>query len=127
MSIYFQGSNCSKSHFVCDECKCGLDAPLMTSWTDANLGRRFYGCEMYKGHKRCNHFVWSDEEMTLISKELISSLNERLGLENIKVEECKHKEDELKMKIKFLRIQLKFTIGMIILLLIGLVATSVMN
>lgn len=65
--------------------------------------------------------------MTPRLKELISSLNERLGLEKIKVNECKHKEYELKMKIKFLKMQLKFIIGMIIVLLIGLVATSVMN
>ncbi|CAL5211919.1 unnamed protein product [Lathyrus oleraceus] len=129
MSKYSQGSNCSKSHFISDECRCSLDAPLMTLWTDANPICRLYGRGMYKlqGHKRCNHFVWYDEEMTPRSKELISSFHERLGLEKIKVNECKHKEDELKKEIKFLKIQLKFTIGFMIVLLIGLVATSVLN
>ncbi|CAL5208248.1 unnamed protein product [Lathyrus oleraceus] len=122
MSRYSQGSKCSKSHFICDECRCVIDAPLMTSWTGVNPRRRFYECGMYKlqGHKMCNHFVWYDEEMTPRSKEFISSSNERLGVEKIKV-------DELKMNIKFMKIQLKFTIGMIIVFLIGLVATSILN
>ncbi|CAL5188748.1 unnamed protein product [Lathyrus oleraceus] len=129
MSRCSEGSNCSKLHFIRDEYKSDLDAPLMTLWTDVSPGRRFYKCGMYKvqGHKRCNYFVWYDKEMTPRSKELISSLNEILGLKKIKVDEFKHKEDELKMEIKFMKIQLKFTIGIIIMLLIGLVATSVLN
>ncbi|AES76534.1 hypothetical protein MTR_6g080910 [Medicago truncatula] len=25
-------------------CYCGVDSPLVTSWTDENPGRRFHGC-----------------------------------------------------------------------------------
>ncbi|XP_058784860.1 uncharacterized protein LOC131659725 [Vicia villosa] len=129
MSRFSQGSNRSKSSFIRDECRCGLDAPLMTAWTDANPGRRFYGCGMYKiqGHKMCNHFVWYDEELTPREKELISLLNESLIIEKNKVNECKLKEEQLTMKMKFVKMQLKFTIGMSIVLLMGLVATSVMK
>lgn len=65
--------------------------------------------------------------MTPREKESILSLNERLSLDKIKVKECKLKDDELTMKIKIVNMELKFTIGMNILLLIGLVATSVMK
>ncbi|RZB47415.1 hypothetical protein D0Y65_051162 [Glycine soja] len=29
-------------------CLCNVDAPLVTSWTEDNPGRRFYGCGLYK-------------------------------------------------------------------------------
>ncbi|CAK8566556.1 unnamed protein product [Lathyrus sativus] len=70
MSGFSQASSRIKSHsnFKSNhgKCLCGLEAPLMTSWTDSNPRRCFYGCGMYKlvGQKRCGHFVWYDEEMT---------------------------------------------------------------
>ncbi|XP_058740443.1 uncharacterized protein LOC131612696 [Vicia villosa] len=129
MSRFSQGSIRSKYPFIRDECRCGLDAPLMTAWTDANPGRCFYGCGMYKiqGHKMCSHFVWYDEEMTPREKELISSLNEQLIIEKNKANEFKQKENDLTVKMKFVKLQLKFTIGMSIVLLMGLVATIGMH
>lgn len=45
-SSFSHGSrSSSRSRYVC---KCGLDAPLMTTWTNVNPCRRFYGCGMYK-------------------------------------------------------------------------------
>ncbi|RZC02594.1 hypothetical protein D0Y65_017635 [Glycine soja] len=29
-------------------CLCNVEAPLVTSWTEDNPGRRFYGCGQYK-------------------------------------------------------------------------------
>lgn len=29
-------------------CRCGLPAKIVTSWTDNNPGRRFFGCPLYK-------------------------------------------------------------------------------
>ena len=29
-------------------CLCNIEAPLVTSWTEENPGRRFYGCGLYK-------------------------------------------------------------------------------
>lgn len=48
MSQFFETSNRTKSPSMGDECRCSLDAPLMTSWTDANPGCRFYMCGMHK-------------------------------------------------------------------------------
>ena len=35
----------ARSHMMC---LCNVKAPLVTSWTKDNLGRRFYGCGLYK-------------------------------------------------------------------------------
>ncbi|XP_057774958.1 uncharacterized protein LOC130993938 [Salvia miltiorrhiza] len=48
-------------------CNCKIDgsrlrAPIMTSWTNDNPGRRFYGCRNWKS-KNCGFFVWHDEPM----------------------------------------------------------------
>src|ERR1044072_8954277 len=29
-------------------CGCGVEAPLLTSWTGLNPGRKFYGCGLFK-------------------------------------------------------------------------------
>ncbi|CAL5198568.1 unnamed protein product [Lathyrus oleraceus] len=95
----------SRSRYVC---KCGLDAPLMKAWTNANPGRRFYGCGMYKvqGFKKCSHLVWFDEEMNPRAKELISALLMNINEEKATVKSYKEKEEELKMKVKMLKKQL---------------------
>ncbi|KAB1213322.1 hypothetical protein CJ030_MR5G003608 [Morella rubra] len=42
-------------------CDCGLRAPFRTSWTDINLGRRFFDCALYNGKsKLCGFFFWFD-------------------------------------------------------------------
>ncbi|CAI0625615.1 unnamed protein product, partial [Linum tenue] len=33
---------------------------LKTSWTEANPGRRFYGCSKYGTDGACNFFRWHD-------------------------------------------------------------------
>ncbi|XP_058768557.1 uncharacterized protein At4g04775-like [Vicia villosa] len=121
MSRCSEASSRTKSSSIHGECRCGLDAPLMTSWTDANPGRRFYGCGMYKiqGYKRCNHFVWYDEEMGPRAKDMISKLNQRLNIANLKIDEGKIQEDELNRKIKKLNTEmktLKFLIAMMVML-----------
>ncbi|RZB76150.1 hypothetical protein D0Y65_034593 [Glycine soja] len=36
-------------------CLYNIEAPLVTSWTEENPGRRFYGCGLYKGEERLAH------------------------------------------------------------------------
>ncbi|KAK8574053.1 hypothetical protein V6N13_097047 [Hibiscus sabdariffa] len=36
------------------KCNCGLDADLRTSWSNANPGRRFFGCSKYGAGRNCN-------------------------------------------------------------------------
>ncbi|XP_057803108.1 uncharacterized protein LOC131018399 [Salvia miltiorrhiza] len=59
-------------------CECHTDgkrtrAVIMTSWTDENPGRRFYGCRNWKT-KNCGLFDWIDEPMTERAKDIINEL-----------------------------------------------------
>ncbi|KAI8566008.1 hypothetical protein RHMOL_Rhmol02G0005800 [Rhododendron molle] len=41
-------------------CRCGEKAPLRTSKTNANPGRRFLGCVNYEENNACKFFIWVD-------------------------------------------------------------------
>ncbi|XP_057801455.1 uncharacterized protein LOC131016752 [Salvia miltiorrhiza] len=57
-----------------------LQAPRITSWTDDNPGRRFYGCRNWR-MKNCGFFVWYDEPMCERAREVINYLkNENMKL-----------------------------------------------
>lgn len=43
-------------------CHCGLPAILKTARTDGNRGRRFLGCQNFKGDNKCKFFLWIDHE-----------------------------------------------------------------
>ncbi|XP_058773526.1 uncharacterized protein LOC131647679 [Vicia villosa] len=118
-----------KNRSVRNECYCGIDAPLMTSWTDSNPGRRFFGCGMYKiqGFKKCSNFVWLDEEMNPRAKEVISSLLQNLNEEKQRVKDSISKEEETRMKMKLLKKQLKFNMFVTIFVLVAFVATIIMK
>ncbi|XP_058784700.1 uncharacterized protein LOC131659541 [Vicia villosa] len=122
MSQNFVSFDSYKSHRMRQECHCGLDAPLMTVWTDTNPGRRFFGCGMYKvqGFKKCSNFVWLDEEMNPRAKEVISSLMQKLNEEKQRVKDSVAKEEELEMKMKLIKKQLKFNWVMTIVVLVQL-------
>ncbi|XP_050215892.1 uncharacterized protein LOC126666995 [Mercurialis annua] len=54
-------------------CRVSRIAPLYTSWTEKNPGRRFYGCVNYK-NGGCNFFEWHDKEMTGRAQHVINNL-----------------------------------------------------
>ncbi|XP_058751367.1 uncharacterized protein LOC131624449 [Vicia villosa] len=112
-----------------DKCHCGLDVPLMTSWIDTNPGRRFYGCGMYKlqGFKKCNNFIWLDEEMNTREKEVISSLIHNLEEEKQRAKNASMKEEEMRTKMKLMKKQLKFNWSITILVLVALVIAIIMK
>ncbi|CAL5185523.1 unnamed protein product [Lathyrus oleraceus] len=126
-SSFSHGSrSSSRSRYVC---KCGLDAPLMTTWTDANPDRRFYGCQIYKvqGFKKCKHFVLLDEEMNHRAKELISALLKNINEEKATIKSYKAKEEKLKMKVKMLKKQLKINWMLLFVILFAFVGTTLMK
>nr|POE50524.1 hypothetical protein CFP56_27985 [Quercus suber] len=47
---------------------------LVVSWTDNNLGRRFYGCSNYWIGKKCKFFQWVDDEICERGKVLIPEM-----------------------------------------------------
>ncbi|GJZ64355.1 zinc finger, GRF-type containing protein [Tanacetum coccineum] len=53
-------------------CGCGNEDKIKTSWTDRNLGRRFYGCRMEATN--CGFFGWVDPPMCERSLDVIPRL-----------------------------------------------------
>ncbi|XP_058765622.1 uncharacterized protein LOC131639135 [Vicia villosa] len=101
---------------------CGLDAPLVTSWTYPNPGQRFYGCGLYKlqGRKRCAYFEWYDEQLEERSNEVINSLLNKVN--NLEKELLvKKTDDNLKKKVKFLVTFLVLSWVLILVLLLKIV------
>ncbi|XP_058724088.1 uncharacterized protein LOC131595673 [Vicia villosa] len=115
------------------QCRCGLEAPLMTSWTDSNPGRRFFwvwdvqGNVMVQGHKRCSHFVWYDDELSSRAKEIIYSLQKKLEHERARLDEANTKVAEVKMKLNAMNLLMKFSVSMTLVMAVGLVMLNVMK
>ncbi|CAI0429660.1 unnamed protein product [Linum tenue] len=59
-------------------CRCVVPAVLRTSWTDANPGRRFFGCANYRGVNACNYFRWIDPPLEDNIKRLVLALHKRI-------------------------------------------------
>lgn len=80
-------------------CRCGVESPLVTSWTDENPGRRFYGCGRYFVRRKCNFFKWFDPEVPERQKKIIRALLK-------KNDELKNKERRLAIVIVVLVVML---------------------
>ncbi|KAK1577794.1 hypothetical protein Q3G72_004815 [Acer saccharum] len=59
-------------------CLCGRRARLCTSWTNANPGRRFWGCSNFRGDVNCGYFRWHDPPICERSKQIIPGLLRRI-------------------------------------------------
>ncbi|KAG8371573.1 hypothetical protein BUALT_Bualt13G0102000 [Buddleja alternifolia] len=55
-------------------CYCMRLAKFRCSWTDANPGRRFYGCELTPNAGGCGFFEWFDPPMCNRSRNVIPGL-----------------------------------------------------
>ncbi|XP_057766234.1 uncharacterized protein LOC130986744 [Salvia miltiorrhiza] len=80
-----RGSRQMENEYDVKYCNCGfgskrLKATRMTSWTEENPGRRFYGCRNWKT-KNCGFFDWYDEPMSERAMEVINHLKK----ENMKL------------------------------------------
>ncbi|KAG6679068.1 hypothetical protein I3842_14G112700 [Carya illinoinensis] len=94
-------SSCVDDDFLeSPTCWCGLKAPLKTSQTNKNLGRKFYACPKYKyntGEAKCQFFIWADilqlvEERTRARENAVRKREDDVLLCEYKVEQ---KEDKL--------------------------------
>ncbi|KAL4351750.1 hypothetical protein GQ457_06G019870 [Hibiscus cannabinus] len=70
------------------KCNCGLDADLRTSWSNANPGRRFFGCSKYGAGRNCNFFLWCDPEIGNRERTVLVGLLKKIR----KMEEGRKKE-----------------------------------
>ncbi|XP_012852405.1 PREDICTED: uncharacterized protein LOC105972015 [Erythranthe guttata] len=84
--------------------KCGLELPLVTSWSTKNPGRRLQACPNYGTNEKCDVFRWWDPEMCDRSKRIISGLLRKINkLEN---EVAMYKENEEKSGIVVMSMQM---------------------
>ncbi|GMI87930.1 hypothetical protein HRI_002462300 [Hibiscus trionum] len=70
------------------KCDCGVDADLRTSWSNANPGRRFFGCSKYDVCRNCKIFIWCDLEIRNRERIVIVGLLKKIR----KIEEGRKKE-----------------------------------
>ncbi|KAK3189158.1 hypothetical protein Dsin_028719 [Dipteronia sinensis] len=59
------------------KCLYGISTRRFTSWTDSNLGRRFWSCYNYREYGNCGFFRWSDPSICARSKVIIPGLLRR--------------------------------------------------
>ncbi|WOH01022.1 hypothetical protein DCAR_0520400 [Daucus carota subsp. sativus] len=74
-------SSCCSSHIQTPGlCSCGFSPVLRTSWTDANPGRRFWGCSQYVRNRSrdCNFHMWHDPAVGDRAKNIIPGLLRRI-------------------------------------------------
>jgi hypothetical protein len=87
-------------------CHCGVEAPLVTSWTDENPGRRFHGCGRFRWRRKCNFFRWFDPEVPDRQKKIIRGLLKKNN-------ELKKKEKSLLKVIVILVVLLLLSVGVV--------------
>ncbi|PHU22437.1 hypothetical protein BC332_07544 [Capsicum chinense] len=73
-------------------CNHSLLLHLKTSWSDNNLGRRFWSCPYY-GSNKCNFFLWRDGVVDERSKFIIPKLVKKVKDMNKKLKIIKTKEE----------------------------------
>ncbi|XP_057438970.1 uncharacterized protein LOC130730850 [Lotus japonicus] len=101
-------------------CDCGFQAPLVTSWTGDNPGRKFYGCGLFKKHGKrvCRFFVWYDEYHGLVK---CDRFDEEVAREKKIIGTLLRKIDDMKKKERLLEISLVTCIVLMILLVFAYV------
>ncbi|XP_065872234.1 uncharacterized protein [Euphorbia lathyris] len=75
-------------------CHCGIQAPLSTSWSDSNPGRRYFNCKNFGTRKACKFFEWMDPPMNEREKSVILGLLRKLDKIEKECERLKNCERE---------------------------------
>ncbi|XP_058784987.1 uncharacterized protein At4g04775-like [Vicia villosa] len=128
----YASTTLSSSRRRVNRCWCDLESPLMTSWSYANPGMRFYGCGNFRmmRKKGCNHFEWFDEEMSNCAKDVIRSLKDKndelVNLmsdtrKNDELSKMETKNEESLKKIKFMGYFLGLVLVFVMLVVFALV------
>ncbi|XP_062176051.1 uncharacterized protein At1g43920, Chloroplastic-like [Alnus glutinosa] len=81
----------SEATSVEPRCRCGLPAPLKTSFIEDNFGRLFYGCVNFEAGRSCGFFQWKDSDMCDHAKRVMGRLQHRDAMLNKEVIELKAK------------------------------------
>ncbi|TKY53173.1 cyanogenic beta-glucosidase [Spatholobus suberectus] len=108
-------------------CHCNMETPLVTSWTEENARRRFYGCGLFKetGRRGCNFFEWHDPPLNVHEKRIIIALLRNVDELKVKENELKTNLSEMKKREKFLGICLLFSWVIVFLMLLVIIDTLI--
>ncbi|KAG8384113.1 hypothetical protein BUALT_Bualt04G0084500 [Buddleja alternifolia] len=74
-------------------CHCRRLARIRCSWTDANPGRRFYGCDTNRDEGGCGFFVWLDPPMCERSRNVIPGLLRSVNRLQAELETARQREN----------------------------------
>ncbi|KAL5725151.1 hypothetical protein ACHQM5_008326 [Ranunculus cassubicifolius] len=82
-------------------CNCGAPSPLRTSTTEANFGKKFFGCARYGSGKTCDFFTWYKPEEQIADLECENrDLKEKLSRNEDRINRLEQKfEVELERKV----------------------------
>ncbi|KAL8468202.1 hypothetical protein ACS0TY_031437 [Phlomoides rotata] len=82
------------------KCYCSIEAAIVTSWKEANVGRRFRGCAKYPNDGYCRFFQCVDTPMCDRSKEIIPSLLKKINDQRIQIANKEDMEEKYKAMLK---------------------------
>ncbi|KAL5134429.1 hypothetical protein HKD37_03G007591 [Glycine soja] len=85
-------------------CLFNIEAPLVTSWTEENLGRHFYGCGAYKDTQAGKG--WHDPVGNICQKKIIVALMKEVDDLKFREKGLQSRISDMKMKEKFIGIVL---------------------
>ncbi|XP_062083586.1 uncharacterized protein LOC133789952 [Humulus lupulus] len=74
------------------QCDCGLESVVRTSWTEANPGRRCRTCRLMKSEGGCDFFRWMDPEMAEGGRVVVPNWRKRIEGETWNTEDLLESE-----------------------------------
>ncbi|KAL8528000.1 hypothetical protein ACS0TY_005711 [Phlomoides rotata] len=83
-------------------CFCRKEAIVVTSSKDANVGRRFFGCENYSNIGYCKFFRWIDQPMCERAREIIPGLLKKMNDMRGELRNAQHLAQKLKETVSVL-------------------------
>ncbi|KAG8370978.1 hypothetical protein BUALT_Bualt13G0039400 [Buddleja alternifolia] len=81
-------------------CDCRMASKLQCAWTDANPGRRFYGCGQYGQVGECRYFAWFDPPMCERSRHVIPGLLRSLRRVETELHRVKTEFDPMEAQLR---------------------------
>ncbi|KAL8506399.1 hypothetical protein ACS0TY_017327 [Phlomoides rotata] len=76
------------------KCYCSIEAATVTSWKNANVGRRFLGCAKYPHSGYCRFFQRIEPLMCDRAKEVIPSLLKKINDQRIEIVNAEEMEEK---------------------------------
>ncbi|XP_077243069.1 uncharacterized protein LOC143883611 [Tasmannia lanceolata] len=103
-------------------CHCGQRAPLRTSWTSTNFGRRFLGCSGYEMNASCGFFEWVDPPICVRGSAIVPKVMQKFSKVLAELQRLDAEVDKYRRRKKILRTLLAMSWGAALLCAVFLVS-----